>query len=195
MAIVYLSYFGLIQWRKWSRQKSHLFCTICTLCSTLVTRQAFERVQTSKLLTEFIWKDKGKYRPSTWAQSTGSVFNIKVSQDVLILSLRQETEAFTSNEAFLWSPTERTSVTVLHICLFAQGRPFRLPFQRLCKEQAKRAMYLPKHHRVRMGKRCLFSLLCLLLVASVAGKHVNGPPWLSLWRRVVRGRVACAGCA
>ncbi|XP_062479945.1 T-cell surface protein tactile isoform X2 [Pezoporus occidentalis] len=62
------------------------------------------------------------------------------------------------------------SMTVLHICLSARGRPFQLPFQRRCKEQAKRATCLPKHRRVRMGKRCLFSLLCLLLVASSAGQ-------------------------
>ncbi|XP_065532064.1 LOW QUALITY PROTEIN: T-cell surface protein tactile [Lathamus discolor] len=50
-----------------------------------------------------------------------------------------------------------------------KGLPFFILGEGHCKERAKRATYLPKHHRVRMGKRCLFSLLCLLLVASIAG--------------------------
>ncbi|XP_033915821.1 T-cell surface protein tactile [Melopsittacus undulatus] len=65
------------------------------------------------------------------------------------------------------------SVAMLHICLSAQGRSFQLPFQRRCKQQAKRAMYLPEHHRVRMGKRGLFSLLGLLLVVSIAGQPTD----------------------
>ncbi|XP_010565962.1 PREDICTED: T-cell surface protein tactile [Haliaeetus leucocephalus] len=62
------------------------------------------------------------------------------------------------------------SVTMLHICLSAQGRPFQLPFPRHCREQAKRATYLPKLHPVKMEKRWLFSLFCLLSVPSVAGQ-------------------------
>ncbi|XP_032861218.2 T-cell surface protein tactile isoform X2 [Tyto alba] len=61
------------------------------------------------------------------------------------------------------------SVTVLHICPSAQGSPFQLPFPRHCQEQAKRATSLPKLHQVKMDKRWLFSLFCLLSVPSVAG--------------------------
>ncbi|XP_074712708.1 T-cell surface protein tactile isoform X3 [Strix uralensis] len=62
------------------------------------------------------------------------------------------------------------SVTVLHICLSAQGRPSQLPFPRHCREQAKRATCLPKLHQVKMEKRCLFSLFCLLSVPRIAGQ-------------------------
>ncbi|XP_061310352.1 T-cell surface protein tactile isoform X2 [Pezoporus flaviventris] len=51
-----------------------------------------------------------------------------------------------------------------------QGSVAGMAEKRRCKEQGKRATCLPKHRRVRMGKRCLFSLLCLLLVASIAGQ-------------------------
>ncbi|XP_074756602.1 T-cell surface protein tactile [Athene noctua] len=63
-----------------------------------------------------------------------------------------------------------TSVTVLHICLSAQGRPFHLPFPRHCQKQAKRVACLPKLHQVKMEKRCLFSLFCLLSVPRIAGQ-------------------------
>ncbi|XP_069724971.1 T-cell surface protein tactile isoform X2 [Phaenicophaeus curvirostris] len=62
------------------------------------------------------------------------------------------------------------SVTMLHICLSAQDRPFRLPFLRHCQEQAKRATYLPKLHQAKMEKRWLFSLFCLLSVPSITGQ-------------------------
>lgn len=42
-----------------------------------------------------------KIQSSPGAYGISSVFSIKVSQRVLILLLRQETEAFTFNEAFL----------------------------------------------------------------------------------------------
>ncbi|XP_009991707.1 PREDICTED: T-cell surface protein tactile [Chaetura pelagica] len=63
------------------------------------------------------------------------------------------------------------SVTVLHICLSAQGRPVRLPFLRHCCKQAKRATSSPKLHQTKMEKGWLFSLLCLFLVPSVTGLH------------------------
>ncbi|XP_074453527.1 T-cell surface protein tactile isoform X2 [Larus michahellis] len=61
-------------------------------------------------------------------------------------------------------------VTVLHICLSAQGRPFRLPFPRRCRVQAESTTYLPKLHPAKMEKRWLFSLFSLLLVPSVGGQ-------------------------
>ncbi|XP_064932147.1 T-cell surface protein tactile isoform X3 [Columba livia] len=41
---------------------------------------------------------------------------------------------------------------------------------RRCREQAKRATYLPKLHQLKMEKRWLFSLFCLFSVPSIAGQ-------------------------
>lgn len=74
---------------------------------------------------------------------------------------------------------------MLHICLSAQGRPLQLPFLR--------ATCSPELHQLKMKARWLFPLFCLFSVPGVTGKSVKMTPWLSLWWRVVRGRMGLVG--
>lgn len=93
---------------------------------------------------------------------------------------------FRFNEAFFWSHAKWLCCT----SAFLHGMGH---FNFLCWGSTKRATYSPELHQVKMKARWLFSLFCLLSGPSVAGKGVRGTPWLSLWWRVVRGRLGLVG--
>lgn len=57
-------------------------------------------VNQSTAYSELIWKDKGKIIAFQMGWNVGKVFVLKVSQDVLLLSLWQETEAFSLMKHF-----------------------------------------------------------------------------------------------
>lgn len=173
-------------WRKWSGagagRESGFLCALYQIISFKYLRSFQDS------LTQWT----AYYGSWTWAYSTGSVFHVKCSQDVLILSLWQETEAFAFNEASLlksrWSD-EHDCVAHLPVC--TGQSVFTLLRRR--REQSQRATYLPKLRQSKMEKRWLFSLFCVFSVPRTAGKCVSGMPWLSWGQRVARGRVARAG--